>query len=278
MKHVEAARRSVQLFAVGSVLMWSHIAGAGGAVTPTAARPKPAPSEAREPVPEWQTEIEKAFQSRISFEFVESPLDEVLDFLQDTTGVTFVLDPPAVPKVPTVTLRVRDMRAESALKWILKVVGLEYALRDEAVLVSTADVIRQEPQMRVYDLREIVDMGEEEECVDTIRSVTPSLWEKEGHSIAALGRRLIVRLPTEHHKSLERTLEQLRVPRPVRDADRAEREREEEIGEITVEDKFGNITFRLRLKRKDLDLPVTQSVLSSMMREPTQGAESGRRD
>ena len=67
--------------------------------------------------PEWKKVVKEQMEKRISFDFVDTPLADVVAFLNNLTGVNMVLDPAAVEgdDVP-VTLKVNDMRLGAALE------------------------------------------------------------------------------------------------------------------------------------------------------------------
>ena len=106
--------------------------------------------------PEWEARIKEAMGTKISFDFVETPLQDVISFISSLTDVTIVLDSEAIKdQPPTVTLRVNDMRLEAALNWVLKLVNLKYTLKDEAVFVSKPERIHDKPVLRMYDVTDL---------------------------------------------------------------------------------------------------------------------------
>jgi tetratricopeptide (TPR) repeat protein len=110
--------------------------------------------EHREPPPEWETRLRETLTKPVSFDFVETPLQDVLSFLSSLVGTTIVLDPEAVKdKAPSVTLRVNNMRLETALNWVCKLMGLRYSLRDEAIYISNR--VDSKPELRMYDVSDI---------------------------------------------------------------------------------------------------------------------------
>jgi tetratricopeptide (TPR) repeat protein len=111
--------------------------------------------EVKEPA-EWENRIKEAMGKKISFDFVETPLQDVISFISSLVDVTIVLDQAAVrDEAPSVTLKVTDMRLESALNWVLKLVGLKYTLKDEAIFISKPDQIFDEPERRIYDVSDL---------------------------------------------------------------------------------------------------------------------------
>ncbi|NQT88605.1 hypothetical protein HQ560_17700, partial [bacterium] len=106
----------------------------------------------------WESAIRAAMNKKISFDFVETPLQDVISFISGVVDVTIVLDNEAIrdeAQPPVVTLRVNEMRLESALKWVLKLVNLKYALRDEAIFVSKGEKIHGTPVLRMYEVSDL---------------------------------------------------------------------------------------------------------------------------
>ena len=118
------------------------------------ARVAPSLHDGAKSTPAWETRIRQALQKPVSFDFVETPLQDVLSFLGSLADVTIVLDTEAVKDTnPTVTLRVNQMQLERALQWVCKLTGLRYGLRDEAVFISNR--FHQQPELRMYDVSDI---------------------------------------------------------------------------------------------------------------------------
>ncbi len=76
-----------------------------------------------------------ALNKKLSFDFVETPLRDVLTFLGESLRVNIVLDPALDPGTP-ITLRVKDMSGGNALSWIARLAGGEMRVEDGAVLVA----------------------------------------------------------------------------------------------------------------------------------------------
>lgn len=108
--------------------------------------------------PEWKKEIRRKMDRRVSFEFVDTPLTEAVTFLHALTELNIIIDPRALEEVGgdiNITLRVADMPLDLALKWILRLAGLDYTLKSEAVFISTAQKLAGEVDLRVYDVRDL---------------------------------------------------------------------------------------------------------------------------
>ncbi len=104
----------------------------------------------------WEAKIRDAMNKKISFDFVETPLQDVITFISQLANVNIVLDPKAVADEPrNVTLRVNEMTLQSALNWVLQLVNLKYALKDQAIFISKPDLIYGQAVMRMYDVTDL---------------------------------------------------------------------------------------------------------------------------
>lgn len=118
---------------------------------------RPTSMAAPEEVAEWKKNILSQMEKRVSFDFVDTPLPDVVAFLQNLTGVNMVIDPQAgAGGDVAVTLKVNDMRLAAAMDWILRLVSLKYILRDEAIYVSSSDRLEDKGIMRIYDVRDLL--------------------------------------------------------------------------------------------------------------------------
>jgi len=118
-------------------------------------------SEVERDEPSWKKEIRKQMDRRVTFEFVDTPLEEAINFLQTLTKVNMILDPNAFTggggaDVP-ITLKVSDMELSLALKWILRLAELDYTLKNEAVFISTPQNLAGEVELKIYDVRDLTE-------------------------------------------------------------------------------------------------------------------------
>jgi len=100
------------------------------------------PEAGQPPRPEWALDVERNLENRkVSFEFEDTPLTEAIAFLQILTKVNMIFDPEAVQEKGSepVTLKVTNERLDAALRQILAPAGLDFALLDEAVFISTPE-------------------------------------------------------------------------------------------------------------------------------------------
>lgn len=106
-------------------------------------------------------------------------------------------------KTMPVTLKVTEMRFESALRWILRLVGLDYRLRDGSIYVSTPAEIKYRldpPEVRVYDIADVTKTDSAEELV----GVLVKMKVTERAAITCYGNKLVVvARPSEHESIVE---------------------------------------------------------------------------
>lgn len=109
--------------------------------------------------PEWKRTIARKLDRKVTFEFVDTPLSEALQFLQTLTETTIILDPGAFDAAgggsTPITLKVTKMPLRTALKWILRLADLDFTLKNEAVFISTPQNLAGEVELKIYDVRDL---------------------------------------------------------------------------------------------------------------------------
>ena len=97
--------------------------------------------------------IREKLKSPITVDFRDVDLSYVLDFLADSCGVNIIPASGVSLEGKKVTIRMKDIPAEKALKYILKNQGLSYRIEQDAVWVaSPAEMDKEEVESRVYFL------------------------------------------------------------------------------------------------------------------------------
>ena len=184
--------------------------------------------------PAWKRDMRRQMRRRVTFEFEDTPVEEAISFLQTLCKVGVVLDPAtfrgadAAADKP-VTLKVTDTPFDEALGKVLALAGLDYALKHEAIFISTPENLASEVDLKIYDVRDLVDsyfkwttppmVAEkkpgEVSCKDLAKMirerVRPDSWsEKLGTSIEAREGRLVVMQRPDVHKLIEKLLASFR--------------------------------------------------------------------
>ncbi|MBN1807709.1 MAG: STN domain-containing protein [Planctomycetes bacterium] len=110
----------------------------------------------------WREDIKKHLTKKVSFEFVQTPLTECIQFLQNLVKVSVVVDPRSLEEIGgdvPVTLRVVDMPLNTALEWVTRLAGLDYSITNGAIFISTPGNLQGKPYLVVYDVRDLVNHG-----------------------------------------------------------------------------------------------------------------------
>lgn len=105
---------------------------------------------------EWMTTIRRKLDKKIKFDFDRAKLSEAIDFLERCSDVNMVIDPAAkAGGEREITLRMDQASVQTALDWILRLAGLDYELRDNAVFISTPDNLRPDLKTIFYDVQDL---------------------------------------------------------------------------------------------------------------------------
>ncbi len=200
--------------------------------------------------PEWEKEVRRKLDRKVSFEFAETPLTEAVAFLQTLTKVNMIIDPAAAEAEGStpITLKVTNMTLGLALDWILKLADLDFALRDNAIFISNRENLKGDVTLRIYDVRDLTEqipdfpgpelqvevggldsgqggslvlIGPDEGMGDTVTAenlaemieqrVRPGDWAPElGTSIEERGGKLVVMQRPQVHRLIDRLLESFR--------------------------------------------------------------------
>ena len=107
--------------------------------------------------PPWMPDLKTKLETKVSFDFVETPLQDVVTFLQQITNATIILDARSMSGLaaPEVTLKVTEMKLSQALDWILKQVGLQYALKEQAIYIGNAEAVGGDALLKLYDVTDV---------------------------------------------------------------------------------------------------------------------------
>lgn len=93
--------------------------------------------------PPWERELRRGLARKVSFEFVDEPIEDALLWLQalSLTHIKLDSDQPDIDNVRTtlINLRISNMEMKLSLSWICKLADVDFGIADGAVLVSSPD-------------------------------------------------------------------------------------------------------------------------------------------
>jgi hypothetical protein len=138
-----------------------------------------------------EEEILKALHSRAQLEFVETPLQDVIDYLKDYHHIEIQLDVGVVADSP-VTVNLKGVTLQSALRLVLREMGLEYQISDGVLLVTTPERRAGCYRATVHSVADLQDMARETRprpaaLEDLVRVVSVCIAPKGWHTADGRG-------------------------------------------------------------------------------------------
>lgn len=93
------------------------------------------PEKEKGPPDAAKQKFKEALSRKISFEFVDTPLEEALAFFRGLAQFNLVLDPRVPKKDAKISLKATDMSLDKALSWVVQLADLKWDVRDGAIYV-----------------------------------------------------------------------------------------------------------------------------------------------
>ncbi|HET6880030.1 MAG TPA: DUF4974 domain-containing protein [Pirellulales bacterium] len=108
-----------------------------------------------------EARITAALEQSTDLDFVEQPLSDVANFLEQRHGIKIQLDAKALQTVSVgsdtpVSLSVKDISLESALDLILSSLELTWVVRDEVLWITSKEAAERLIETRVYPVYDLV--------------------------------------------------------------------------------------------------------------------------
>jgi hypothetical protein len=176
--------------------------------------------------------IERALASPAHLEFVDAPLQDVVDYLKDIYQVEIqvdrrILEDIGISSDRLVTINVQGITLKSALRLMLRNMQPELAfmIRDEVLLITEPDVVAQNLVTKVYPVGDIVACRDEHDApwddydalIDVITStIKPTTWDTVGAPSSVIGNTfgtaqvLVVSQTDEVHEEIADLLAKIR--------------------------------------------------------------------
>ena len=131
--------------------------------------------------------MSRQLDKRISVEFVDTPLEDAIQFMATLTGANFILSAKVREAKPVLSLRVRDMDAGTVVKWLTKLTETYAEVKDQAIFITdkpspeAANEERDEILMLAASLGATVDLPPEGQPLtpQDRTKIALQLWEKE---------------------------------------------------------------------------------------------------
>lgn len=178
-----------------------------------------------------ELKIEEALAGPTQVEFVETPLQDVVDYLKDYHKIEIALDTAAlndagIDSTTTVTANYKGISLESALGLLLRSLKLTWTVHHEVVLITTPEAAAELFTVRIYPVDDLLPPARTEksrpdftELETLLRStVSPKSWDANGGQGALSSTSLehaqvlVVRQTYPVHREVAQVLARLREP------------------------------------------------------------------
>ncbi|MCE9582304.1 MAG: hypothetical protein K8T20_07410 [Planctomycetes bacterium] len=95
---------------------------------------------------------------KVSLNFTDAKLAEVVDFFREITNVNIVMSKGVKDGGDdhTVTLKVDDLKAIDALSLVATMVELSYKVEDGVLMIVTKDEVKKDTYLELYDVRDLI--------------------------------------------------------------------------------------------------------------------------
>ena len=108
--------------------------------------------------------IERKMQQRIDVVLFKQPLKDVMSSLGTKLDVPFCIDERALAEVgmdsnTPVSIDLRNIKAEVAMSLLMKSLQLAWLVRDDMVIVTTAEAAEQELEVRIYQCQDFIEIA-----------------------------------------------------------------------------------------------------------------------
>ncbi|NUN48977.1 MAG: hypothetical protein HUU15_09140 [Candidatus Brocadiae bacterium] len=95
---------------------------------------------------------------KVSLNFTETPLEEVIDFFREIANVNILLSRGVRDSgsAHEISLKVDELRAADALGLMVQMVDLTYKIEDGVILIITKDERKADTYLELYDVRDLL--------------------------------------------------------------------------------------------------------------------------
>jgi hypothetical protein len=104
--------------------------------------------------PAMSPAVAAKLNQRVTLDFQDASLTDVVDFLRDVSKVNIVVAPAVLLKSPTITLKAKDMSLGNALHWLTKLSNTHMGFIHGALFISDQPV-KEASITRIYDIADL---------------------------------------------------------------------------------------------------------------------------
>jgi hypothetical protein len=160
------------------------------------------------------SEMEGKLNQKVTFDFLEIPLKEVMKKLSAQTGLKIKADAEVFKRKREVILRVDNMRFWAAINWVARVTDLDLEIRGNVIFFKKE--VFGEVVEKIYDISEFEYKKEgtkpyEQAIRDSIEgSIYSEIWEEDKHFIRIKPGKLVIAAPGNVHKYIKQLFEDMK--------------------------------------------------------------------
>ena len=85
---------------------------------------------------DWEARMYRQISKKVSIELVDTPLTDAVALLSSITGLNIIIAPAVRQSDPKINLKVSDMDAGTALKWLTQLTDTHAELVDQAIFIT----------------------------------------------------------------------------------------------------------------------------------------------
>lgn len=101
--------------------------------------------------------VEKLKNTRITLEQTNAPLNTVIDYIRDFSGLNFVIDSKEIPTPDQelITIKVQEIILDGALKLMLSQKGMVHYVEGGVVIVTKTEKLKKKVKLELYDVQDL---------------------------------------------------------------------------------------------------------------------------
>ena len=166
--------------------------------------------------PKWIRDYQQLLANRlVTLNFVETPLEEVISFLQDISGLNLTISSGVDSEELTVSLRLREVPLQDALRVILEQTHLAQSFVNQTILIhDPSDAgLHADYTLVIRDVRDLCTWLEGDMVQELVQNGTGEEFWDNPASLHVHRGQLIVRQTQAQHDSVDELLAKLRASR-----------------------------------------------------------------
>lgn len=136
-----------------------------------------------------EAKILAAFEDDTRLEFIETPLNQVIEFLGNQHDIAIKLDTRALDEVGIgadvpITANLKGVSLHAGLQNLLEQLDLTYSIENEVVMITTLEAAKSRSELRLYDVSALLPDGGD---AATLAGMLQAAMQAETGSVAPGG-------------------------------------------------------------------------------------------